>query len=509
MPPARSGSRPACGSSPGCCRSSRSSSTSAPTSTCWRGNAPNSAGTGSGISPCVRHVSWRCLRRPCWWCGSFSGPSSETVFNVDWIGRGVLLVVSPLWFVAAYLALILLMPITVWLHQKFDMLILVVFGGLAIVVDILRFRYGVPYVEWVNMLFVWGFSFQLGYFHRRISGLDQRHHRPDGSVDWGYQSDRSRQLALVMTFTGLFALVGLVFSGLYPGSMVGVPGQGSNMAPPTVCIIALTVFQVGVAELIRPVVLRALRHGGVFARVMGVITRFALPLFLFHTTGMALSRGLEWAIFGTRIEATTPTWNWWLLRPVAIVFPLICTLPVIWFFYVPAPTPRAKTRVASGLSGPDSCSADPVSGHRLAEPGHEGGQQGFAERPRAVAAGRVDVPDLSGIDRRYGPPSGRAVALRPRTCTGRTGCTRADLDPTGVRPRRRRRWGPDQRGMPRRADRGAPPGTPRRRGPHSAPATPRRPGNQDCAPPGPRPPGAALTPWVIGRQPVGEVRLVP
>lgn len=63
-----------------------------------------------------------------------------TVFNIDWIGRGVLLVISPLWFVVAYLALILLMPITYWLHEKFDMLVLVVFGGLAVVVDILRFR---------------------------------------------------------------------------------------------------------------------------------------------------------------------------------------------------------------------------------------------------------------------------------------------------------------------------------------------------------------------------------
>ena len=29
----------------------------------------------------------------------------------------------------------------------------------------------------------------------------------------------------MLLFGGLFLLVGLVFSGLYPGSMVGVPGQ--------------------------------------------------------------------------------------------------------------------------------------------------------------------------------------------------------------------------------------------------------------------------------------------
>ncbi|MTD16076.1 acyltransferase family protein [Nakamurella sp. YIM 132087] len=255
-----------------------------------------------------------------------------TVFDLDWMGKAVMLVVSPLWFVAAYLFFVLMMPITVWLHRRFDLLVLIVLGGLSVIVDILRFRYHVPYVEWANMIFVWGFAFQLGYFHERIAGLDRAEASVAGRTNWAYQSEKSRQLAWAMTLTGLFALVGLVFSGLYPGSMVGVPGQGSNMAPPTVCIIALTIFQVGVSELIRPWVIRHLGSGGVFARVMGLITRFALPLFLFHTTGMALSRGVEWAIFGLQSEATSPTLIWWLLRPVAIIFPLIATLPVIYLF---------------------------------------------------------------------------------------------------------------------------------------------------------------------------------
>jgi hypothetical protein len=254
------------------------------------------------------------------------------VFDLKWMSRAVLLVVSPLWFVGAYLALICLLPITVWLHRRYDSLVLVFMGGLAVVVDILRFRYHVPGVEWANMLFVWGFAFQLGYFHSRISGLDSAPRYQNGQLEWDYQSLRSLQLARIFTFAGLFALIGLVFSGLYPGSMVGVPGQGSNMAPPTVCIIALTLFQVGVAELIRPAVLRVLGTGKLFSRFVAVLTRFALPLFLFHTTGMALSRAVEWTIFGTESEATAPTLSWWLLRPVSIIGPLLATLPVIYFF---------------------------------------------------------------------------------------------------------------------------------------------------------------------------------
>ena len=254
------------------------------------------------------------------------------VFDVSWMGRAVLMVVSPLWFVAAYLLFVCLMPITVWLHRRYDALVLVVMGGMAVIVDILQFRYEVPGVEWANMVFVWGFAFQLGYFHGRISGADSAPRFSDGRINWAYQSPRSKQQARIMTLAGLFGLIGLVFSGLYPGSMVGVPGENSNMAPPTLCIIALTIFQVGVAELIRPAVLNGLGRGGVFARATSVFTRFALPLFLFHTTGMALSRAVEWTIFGNQTEAVEPDLTWWLLRPVAIIGPLLATLPVIYLF---------------------------------------------------------------------------------------------------------------------------------------------------------------------------------
>ena len=291
------------------------------------------------------------------------GVVAVTVFNVTWMATAVVMVVSPLWFVATYLVLICLLPITVWLHRRYDALVLVVLAGLSVLVDILRFRYDIPYVEWANMVFVWGFAFQLGFFHGRISGLDVAPRGPDGQVNWADQSPAARQRGRLLALTGLFALVGLVFSGLYPGSMVGVPGQGSNMAPPTVCIIALTSFQVGVAELIRPFVLRHLGSGGFFSRIMVVITRFALPLFLFHTTGMALSWAVEWTIFGNRTEAVTVDWFWWVTRPVAVVGPLLATLPVIWLFGRRYTTraPKVRRRGDRVKSAPESA-PDSVTG---------------------------------------------------------------------------------------------------------------------------------------------------
>jgi hypothetical protein len=238
----------------------------------------------------------------------------ELVFDVPWIGTVVMLVISPLWFLAVYLVLILLLPVALWLHQRLDLVGLVWFAGIAMIVDVLRFRYGFEELGWVNMLVVWGLAYQAGFFYDRIVAAPRR-------------------LDVALTSAGLFGLVGLVFSGLYPGSMVGVPGDRlSNMAPPTFVIVALLVFQIGMAETIRPGMQRVLRRPR-WARVTSVVTRFALPLFLFHTTGMALAYGVQWAIFGGRIaDDPTPNLMWWLERPLVVVLSLLFTLPVIALF---------------------------------------------------------------------------------------------------------------------------------------------------------------------------------
>ncbi len=63
-----------------------------------------------------------------------------------------------------------------------------------------------------------------------------------------------------------------------------------------------------------------------------VINRFSLPLFLFHSTGMALSKAVGYAIWQNRQERPNPTLWWWVQRPVAFIGPLLFTLPVIYLF---------------------------------------------------------------------------------------------------------------------------------------------------------------------------------
>lgn len=254
-----------------------------------------------------------------WW---LIGSVGVALWDIDGTERSVKLVLSPLWFIAVYLLLILLFPLTHLLHRRYGSLVLVFGIGIAAVVDVARFSHEVRDVGWINMAVVWATCHQLGYFWPELIAAGRR-------VAWG------------LTWSGLFLLTALVGSGIYPGSMVGVPGERfSNMAPPTICIIALLLFQTGVALLIRPWVLHRLETSVRWRTFSSTINRFSLPLFLFHSTGMAL-----WAAFGHFVlhneVLRQPDAKWWLTRPFAFIGPLILTLPVIFLLgrrYVKKPT---------------------------------------------------------------------------------------------------------------------------------------------------------------------------
>jgi len=263
-----------------------------------------------------------------WW---LIGSVAVAVWDVGGVGRSVKLILSPLWFIIVYLLLILLFPITHWLHEKFGALVLVWGVGIAVIVDVARFSHDVSWAGWVNMVVIWATCHQLGYFWEPLVAAGRR-------VAWG------------MAWAGLFGLAALVGSELYPGSMVGVPGEKvSNMAPPTICILALLLFQAGVALLVRPWVLHRLETSHRWATVSEVINRFSLPLFLFHSTGMAL-----WAAFGHFVihddPVRRPDAQWWLTRPIAFVGPLILTMPIIFVLgrqYVKKRPPKPSAPVVA------------------------------------------------------------------------------------------------------------------------------------------------------------------
>jgi hypothetical protein len=229
----------------------------------------------------------------------------EIAPEATWVGGGILLVLSPLWFLIVYAILVTGMPAWSWLHDRYGELVPVWMIGIAVVVDVLRFRYRWNGIEWVNLVIVWALSHQLGFYYLRLVAAPRR-----------FKS--------ILMWSGLIALFGLTNMGLYPRSMVGVPGEDiSNMAPPTLAIAALTVFQIGVLLVNRERIIRwAQSERG--SRIVGFASRNSMRIFLWHAPGFAVAYGL-WRLAGLPGQSPEVDAAWWAWRPVWLVLPIIPT----------------------------------------------------------------------------------------------------------------------------------------------------------------------------------------
>ncbi|HVE91734.1 MAG TPA: acyltransferase [Actinomycetota bacterium] len=231
--------------------------------------------------------------------------ASRLAPGAGWVGRGIILVLSPLWFLLVYALLVAGMPLWWWLHARLGEVALVLLVGLAVVVDVFRFKYGWPGVEWVNMVAVWALSHQMGFHYERLV-------------------EAPRRFAWCLALGGLIPLFGLTNMGLYPRSMVGVPGEEiSNMAPPTLCIAALTVFQIGVILLCRDAISRWAAGSG--RRIVEVARRHSMRIFLWHAPGFAIAYGL-WRLAGLPGQSPRIDAAWWASRPLWFLLPILPTV---------------------------------------------------------------------------------------------------------------------------------------------------------------------------------------
>jgi hypothetical protein len=143
--------------------------------------------------------------------GSVAGVSSTMIK----IGSQAALV--PVWFLAVYVLVALLVPVTYRLWDRLGISSFFLLAGAAVAVDVIAFVGGFGAVRWTNYLFVWLAVHQLGYAWRDgwFSGVGK-------TLPWA--------------IGGLAVLVGLMTLAGYPRSMVGVPGADvSNSLPPTAC----------------------------------------------------------------------------------------------------------------------------------------------------------------------------------------------------------------------------------------------------------------------------------
>lgn len=284
------------------------------------------------------------------------------------------LVVQLLWFLGVYVLMVALAPLTIRLHRRYGWRVPVALGLSAVAIDVAAFGFGLSGLRWANVVPVWLLAHQLGYFYRHLT----------------------RRLGVVLAGGGLASLVALTAWGPYPTSMVGMPGETvSNMAPPTVCIVALTLWLVGLVVLARPVVTRWLERPRVWTAVVA-LNGVIMTVFLWHLTALMLAvfvllpRGFPQPAVGTAF--------WWATRPLwfAIVGLVLAGLVAI---FGRLERPRSVPWVPSPARTPVALQASAVAGVALVAVGVLGlamvGLSDMVERSESLVV--VSVTPLGSL----------------------------------------------------------------------------------------------------------------
>ena len=230
------------------------------------------------------------------------------------------LVVQPLWFLAVYLLVVALAPGMLRLHRRFGPAVVVWLGLAAATADLVSRAAGpsggppvLDRVGHANFVLVWLFAHQLGFLYA------------DGTLaGW------PRRAHATLAAGGLTGLVALTASSAWPASMVGLPGDRvSNMSPPSLCVVALTVWLVGLAMLLRPPASRWLQRPRPWTVVVTAGSAL-MTVFLWHLTALVLA---VVALHPLGLTGLTPgTLAWWSLRPVWLVACVAILLPLVALF---------------------------------------------------------------------------------------------------------------------------------------------------------------------------------
>ncbi len=188
----------------------------------------------------------------------------------------------PLWFIAVYLTIMALTPLTVTLHERgWSLPTITAAVLLAIVFDLTRLAALGPLVGTLplagvpNFLLIWVAIHQLGHLW----------------ADDRLPTRRGARAGLALAGAGALAL--LVGAGPWPLTMIPLEGtfDPNNAAPPTVALFALALLQLGLVLLLRDPVGRALARPWIWTPVALLGARL-MTLFLWHQVAMVVVTNL-------------------------------------------------------------------------------------------------------------------------------------------------------------------------------------------------------------------------
>lgn len=244
--------------------------------------------------------------------------------SYEMIRHGSVLALVPMWFLAVYLLVVLLVPVTRAAWHRFGIWSYWFPVTLAVVVDFVRFHDGHhPAVGWINYLFVWIAVHQLGYLWRdgRLAG-------PRRALPW--------------LLGGALAWYLLTRFGPYPVSMVGVPGEEiSNTLPPDVLLLALGAAQAGLVLALERPMRHLLARRSVWAATV-LVNGTIMTVYLWHLTVLALLVGLASLAGGVGLHPVPGSEAWWLARIpwfAALAAGMALMLPVVGRFERSSPLP--------------------------------------------------------------------------------------------------------------------------------------------------------------------------
>lgn len=231
---------------------------------------------------------------------------------------GTLSATIPLWFIAVYLTIVTIAPITYRWWQHSGPWSAVSLALVAIGIDIARFILDIEAIGWLNFIFVWAFLHQLGY--------------------WWYDRDRQRLVArpligVLVMGAGLGALWISTSLGWYPTAMVTIPGGGTtNMIPATFANGLLGVAQAGLILATLSVAESLVERRAVWKAVVAV-SASTMTIYLWHLTALSLVGAAGIFLFDGWLfsfEPGTATW-WWMRLPFFAILVLVTVLLVAVF----------------------------------------------------------------------------------------------------------------------------------------------------------------------------------